>query len=105
MPKPEGEEPASSLNDRFGDGAAGLRQRVARGTVINAAFSVGLSAVGLLKGFAAAAFISRTDYGVWGVLFISLGTLVWLKQVGIGDKYIQQDEERPGARVPKGVHA
>ena len=23
---------------------------------------------------------------------MSLGTLVWLKQVGIGDKYIQQDE-------------
>jgi len=84
---------ATGVAERFEGDDQGLRRRVARGTLINAAFSVGLSAVGLLKGFVAAAFISRTDYGVWGVLFISLATLVWLKQVGVGDKYIQQDDE------------
>ena len=36
--------------------------------------------------------MSRADYGIWGILAISLGTLLWLKQVGIGDKYVQQDE-------------
>ena len=70
-----------------------LRERAARGTIINGAFLIGLSTLGLLKGFIIAAFVTRAEYGVWGVLVISLGTLVWLKQVGIGDKYVQQDEE------------
>jgi PST family polysaccharide transporter len=38
-------------------------------------------------------FLSRSDYGVWGILAVTLGTLLWLRQVGIADKYIQQDEE------------
>jgi len=29
---------------------------------------------------------------VWGVLAVTLGTLLWLRNVGIADKYIQQDE-------------
>jgi O-antigen/teichoic acid export membrane protein len=70
-----------------------LREHAARGTLINTAFMVGLSVLGLVKGFIVAGFVSRADYGIWGLLAVSLGTLVWLKQVGIGDKYIQQDEE------------
>lgn len=71
----------------------GMRSRVARGTLVNAAFNVGLSGIGLLKGFIVAGFLTTTEYGVWGFLFISLTSLVWLKQVGIGDKYIQQEED------------
>jgi O-antigen/teichoic acid export membrane protein len=70
-----------------------LRARAARGTLINTGFLVGLSLLGLVKGLVIAGFLSRSDYGLWGVLAVSMGTLVWLKQVGIGDKYIQQDEE------------
>ena len=40
-----------------------------------------------------AAFLSRTEYGVFGVLAAALGTVLWLKQVGIGDKYIQQEDD------------
>jgi lipopolysaccharide exporter len=69
-----------------------LRRRVAQGTLINAAFNIGLNGLNLVKGFVAAAFLTTTEYGVWGLLFVSLGTLVWLKQVGVGDKYIQQDD-------------
>ena len=29
---------------------------------------------------------------MWGVLAVTLGTLLWLRNVGIADKYIQQDE-------------
>ena len=46
-----------------------------------------------MKGFVLAGFVSRADYGIWGILGASLGTLLWLRQVGIGDKYIQQDED------------
>src|SRR5438045_1159891 len=60
--------------------------------MINAAFTVGLSLLALIRGFILARFLTSADYGVWGLLAVSLGTLLWLKQVGIGDKYIQQDE-------------
>jgi lipopolysaccharide exporter len=78
---------------RFGDGAGSLRRRAARGTLVNAAFVSGTSALGLVKGFVLAGFLTRADYGVWGVLMASIGTLQWLKQVGIADKYVQQDED------------
>ena len=69
-----------------------LRQGAGRGTLINSAFLIGISALGLVRGFVLAAIVSRTDYGIWGVLVVSLGTLLTLKQVGINDKYIEQDE-------------
>ena len=69
-----------------------LREHVARGTLVNAAFLIALSALGLLRGFILAAFLTRTEYGVWGVLIVTLGTLLLLKQVGVSDKYVQQDD-------------
>ena len=39
-----------------------------------------------------AAFLSRSEYGIWGILVVVLVSLLWLKQVGIGDKYVQQRE-------------
>ena len=40
-----------------------------------------------------AGFLSTTEYGVWGVLSALLGTLLILKQVGIGEQFVQQDED------------
>jgi O-antigen/teichoic acid export membrane protein len=68
-----------------------LRERAARGTVINAGFNVALQLLGFLRGWLVAGFLTATQYGVWGLLVISLGTLLWLAQIGIDDKYIQQD--------------
>jgi PST family polysaccharide transporter len=72
-----------------------LRVRAARGTIVNAGFLVGLHSLGLLKGFVIAAFLTRTEYGVWGIALVTVGTLTWLKQVGIGDKYVQEDAPDP----------
>jgi O-antigen/teichoic acid export membrane protein len=69
-----------------------LRSYAARGVVINSAFDVGLSGLGLLRGFVLAALLTRADYGFWGVLVVSLGLLAQLKFVGVSDKYIQQEE-------------
>jgi O-antigen/teichoic acid export membrane protein len=69
-----------------------LRARAARGTLINAAFDIGIGGLTLLKGFVLAGFLSRSDYGVWGIIAVSLSTLVWFKQAGIGDRFVQQDE-------------
>jgi O-antigen/teichoic acid export membrane protein len=68
-----------------------LRRRVARGTLVNAVFNIGLQLLGFMKGFIVAGFLTATQYGLWGLLVISLGTLLWLAQLGIDDKYVQQD--------------
>jgi O-antigen/teichoic acid export membrane protein len=70
----------------------GLRRLTARGTLVNGAFLTGLSLLNLVRGFVLAHYLTREDYGVWGVILISLGTLMWLKQGGVGDKYIQQED-------------
>ncbi len=71
----------------------GRRGRAARGTVINSAFLIGLNLLALVKGFAVAGFVSVSDYGVWGLVIVSFTTLYGLIQVGVNDKYIQQDHE------------
>jgi len=79
--------------DRLPPGATGgLRRIAARGTIVNAAFTVGLDTLNLLRGFIVAALLLPSDYGVWTLLVISLGTLTLLKEGVIGDKYVQQDE-------------
>jgi O-antigen/teichoic acid export membrane protein len=75
-----------------GRATGSLRVRAARGTLVNGGFLVGLSAVGLVKGIVVAALLTTTAYGTWGVLVTALGLVLWLKQIGIGDRYIQQDE-------------
>ncbi len=70
-----------------------LRVRAARGTLINTAFTVALGGLSLLNSFILAGFVTRRQFGIWGVLMVTLGTLLWLKQMGVGDKYVQQQEE------------
>ncbi len=82
-----------SLHGRFSlASGVRLRDHAARGMLINAGFDVAISTLNLVRGFILAGFISTTDYGIWGILVVALGTFMWLKQAGIGDKYIQQDE-------------
>lgn len=69
----------------------GRRGRAARGTLINSAFLIGLNLLALVKGFAVAGFVSVSDYGVWGLLIVSYTTLYGLVQIGVNDKFIQQD--------------
>src|SRR3954453_12776945 len=73
-------------------GNRSLRAHAARGALVNGAFNVAVSSLGLVRGFVVAAFLSASDYGVWGIVVIAFGTLSWLKQVGVSEKYVQQDE-------------
>jgi O-antigen/teichoic acid export membrane protein len=85
--------PAAPAGGRSIDtGGATLRTHTARGVLLNGAFDAGLAVLSLVRGIILAALLTRSDYGVWGVLVVSLGVLARLKYVGISDKYIQQDE-------------
>lgn len=78
-------------------GGAGLRSGVARGTVINTLFLVSMNGLTLVQGLVVAGLLGAREYGVWGLLAISFGTLFALGAIGISDKYIQQDH--PDQRV------
>ena len=82
----------TDATDRFDLGDRTLREHAARGTIINAAFTIGISLLGFLRGFVLAGLLAPDDYGIWGIILISLGTLGWLKAIGISDKYIQQED-------------
>jgi PST family polysaccharide transporter len=88
---PSAPSPPSGSGTRPRAGS-GLRILTARGTIVNAAFLVGVNTLNLVRGFLVAAFLTTAQYGVWGVILVVIYTLAFLRQVGIGEKYIQQDE-------------
>ena len=69
-----------------------LRTHAARGTIINSLFNTGMYGLGTLQRVLVAAWLTRTQYGFWGVLIAALIGLTWIKNLGAGDKYIQQSE-------------
>jgi PST family polysaccharide transporter len=79
-------------DQRVGSQGQGLRHLAARGTLINAAFQVGLTGLGTFKRIAVAGFLTREEFGIWGIILPILVTLVWIKEIGVVDKYIQQQE-------------
>lgn len=72
---------------------SGLRHHTARGVIINSAFQVGLAALNLLRRLVVAAFLTVAEFGIWGALLATLFLVVFLKDAGIGDKYVQQSED------------
>ena len=94
----EGTEP---FEGRFDLEGRTLRAHTARGAVINSAFQIGLASLGLLKRVAVAAFLTASEFGIWGLLLTTLMTLAWLKQVGVGDKFVQQSESDQEAAFQK----
>src|SRR4051794_26889352 len=69
-----------------------LREHAARGTLINASFQIGLAVLGASRRFFIAIFLTAADYGLWGLIYTAVVSILFLKDVGIGDKYIQQDD-------------
>jgi O-antigen/teichoic acid export membrane protein len=90
-PEP-GVEHAALDPDRAAVLVPGLRGRTARGTIVNAAFLVAVELLRTLRGFVVAGIIAVGDYGLFGILVVVLGTLLALKSVGVGDKFVQQAE-------------
>jgi O-antigen/teichoic acid export membrane protein len=81
-----------AIEERIPLAGRSLREHTARGAIINSAFHVGFATLGLAQKVAVAAFLTASEFGLWGLLITTMITLAWLKQVGISDKFIQQDE-------------
>ena len=82
----------NEVEARLGRPVASLRTHTARGTIVNSAFQIGLSGLAALQRLVVAAFLTRSEVGVWGLVLAIVVTLAFLKDLGIGDKYIQQSE-------------
>jgi O-antigen/teichoic acid export membrane protein len=80
------------IEDRLALGGRSLREHTARGAIINSLFQVGLGVIGLVQRVGVAAFLTITEFGIWGLIVTTAITLAWLKQIGIADKYVQQDD-------------
>jgi O-antigen/teichoic acid export membrane protein len=82
------------LGDDRRRGIASLRRHTAQGMLVNSAFDLSLVGLSALRGLVVAAFLTRSDYGVWGLLGLTMWTALGLKnQFGAGDKYVQQSED------------
>jgi O-antigen/teichoic acid export membrane protein len=91
-PATETSPPETSGDDRL-HGIVNLRHHIARGMLTNGAFQVALIGLTAARGLAVAALVSRADYGVWGLIGLTLFTALGLKtQAGAGEKYIQQSD-------------
>ncbi|HEU4978581.1 MAG TPA: oligosaccharide flippase family protein, partial [Solirubrobacteraceae bacterium] len=69
-----------------------LRSHTARGTLVNSGFQLGLAGLGTVQRLAIAAWLTRAEYGLWGIIITTLITLSFVKAIGVADKYIQQNE-------------
>lgn len=69
-----------------------LRQHAARGTIINAAFHVGMAGLGLLRNLVIAAFLTASEFGLWGIVFLSVSAFIFILEIGVSDKFVQQAE-------------
>ena len=85
---PTDEEATLRRRAEIGDG---LRGRVARGTIVNSVYLLSINALSILQGLLLAGLLGPGEYGLWGLLTISFGTLFALAAIGLNDKYIQQD--------------
>ena len=82
-------------------GGGSLRTLAAGGVMVNAAFNIVLQGLSFLRGFIVASFLAPDDYGVWAIIVVGYSTLSVIKQVGIVDKYIQQDDPDDEAAFQK----
>ena len=81
-------QPAAGANIR----RPGLRRRTARGTMITAAFQIGLAALGLVQRIIVAKLLLPSQYGLWSAVLLAVLTILFLKNAGVGDKFVQQQE-------------
>src|SRR5688572_2662045 len=79
----------------------GRRRLAARGVVINSGFLVAIGTLNMLKAVIVAGFLTASEFGVWAIVVLAITIIAVIKQVTIGDKYVQQDEADQEAAFQK----
>lgn len=80
------------MSERLPFAASELRARTIRGVAINAAFLVVVEAAALAQALIVARILGPSEIGIYGIVSITVMTLIALKRVGIDEAFVQQDE-------------
>ncbi len=70
-----------------------LRARAARGAIINGLFLLSVEALGLIQAIVVARLLDADQVGTYGIVSVTVVTLLSLKQVGIDEAFVQQSGE------------
>ena len=77
---------------RFAFPRAELRARTVRGAVVTAAFLVAIDALVVAQGLIVTRLLGPEAIGLYGIVAVTVMTVVALKRIGIDEAYVQQDE-------------
>jgi O-antigen/teichoic acid export membrane protein len=75
--------------------AEGLRRRTVRGAAITAAFIVGIDAIVAAQGLVVTRLLGPATIGLYGLVAVTVTTVLTLKRVGIDEAFVQQETDDP----------
>ncbi len=79
--------------ERFTFPRSELRSRAARGAIVNGLFLLTVEALGLVQAIVVARLLDADQVGTYGIVSVTVVTLLSLKQVGIDEAFVQQDSD------------
>lgn len=80
------------MSERLPFPRAELRRRTLHGTIITAAFLIGIDGLVLVQGLVVTRLLGPRQIGLYGVVSTTVISLIALKRVGIDEAFVQQDE-------------
>jgi O-antigen/teichoic acid export membrane protein len=86
------EAPSEPAANPSSDPGSGLRRHAARGVLVNSTFMVAIAGLALVQRLIVSRLLSPAQFGLWSVVLLAVLTVLFLKNAGIGDKFVQQDE-------------
>jgi O-antigen/teichoic acid export membrane protein len=75
--------------------AGELRRRTVRGAAITAAFIVGIDAIVAAQGLVVTRLLGPSAIGLYGLVSVTVTTILTLKRVGIDEAFVQQETDDP----------
>ena len=77
----------------LGQPGSGLRRHAARGMLVNSVVMVAIAGLALVQRLIVSRLLSPAQFGLWSVVLLAVLTVLFLKNAGIGDKFVAQSEE------------
>jgi O-antigen/teichoic acid export membrane protein len=74
-----------------------LRRRTVRGAAITAAFVIGIDAIVAIQGLVVTRLLGPETIGLYGLVAVTVTTILTLKRVGIDEAFVQQETDDPAA--------
>jgi O-antigen/teichoic acid export membrane protein len=81
------------MEGRFGFPAGELRTRTVRGVALTAGALVLFDGLVLLQGLIVTRLLGPSDIGLYGIVSVTLVSILMLKRVGIDEAFVQQEED------------